>query len=297
MQLNMQIRSLMTLVALFVLELGLMNSPPAAAQDGTISGFTEPMARVEVASPESGLVDTIDVREGADVSAGQIIARLDTSVSEASLALARARASSMAEIDAAAAKHELRSKRLAAIKELHGEGHANVEELDRARMEARIAAAELKAAEKKVELAALEARRIEAEIERRVIRSPIDGVVIRLEKKHGEFVSVSEPVLATIANLDQLRVKFYLPTNRAKLYRDGQSVDVFFPDSQRQASGRIHFVSPVTDADSGTVRVEIAIDNQDHSLSSGVRCNFLEPVTQIQSGATELLSTNDGVNR
>ncbi len=250
------------------------------AADDRITGFAEPLQQVEVAAPEAGLIESIRVREGDQVERGQTLATLDARVLEASLALARAKSQSTAQVDAATAEYELRKDRLGAIEQLQREGHANTEELQRARRDASVAESKLKAAQEDVALSALEARQIEAQIDRRTVRSPIDGVVIRLTKQQGEFLSPADPVLATIANLDTLRVKFHVPTRQATRFAVGQTVDVFFPDDERLATARIDFVSPVTDADSGTVRVDVVIDNKQGLFRSGVRCTFLPLLTK-----------------
>jgi RND family efflux transporter MFP subunit len=255
----------------------------AVAADDRISGFAEPLQQVEVAAPEAGLIESIRVREGDAVDRGQTLAQLDVRVLEASLALARAKAQSTAQVDAAAAEYQLRKDRLDAIEQLQREGHANTEELQRARRDAAVAESKLKAAKEDVALSALEARQIEAQIDRRIIRSPVDGVVIRLTRQQGEFLSPADPVLATIANLDTLRVKFHVPTRQAKQYAVGQTVDIFFPDDERLAPARIDFVSPVTNADSGTVRVDVVIDNKQGLFRSGVRCTFLPLLTRTDT--------------
>ena len=43
-------------------------------------GFTEPSRRVKVASVETGTIKTLEVREGASVEKGQVLAQLDDDV-------------------------------------------------------------------------------------------------------------------------------------------------------------------------------------------------------------------------
>jgi RND family efflux transporter MFP subunit len=264
--------SLATLTALIV-------SANLVVANDEIKGFVEPLNEVQVAAPEAGLIQSIDVKDGQAIQRGQTLARLDAGVLEATLALAKAKAQSKAQIDAAAAEYQLRKARLDAITKLHKQGNANSEELQRARRDAAIAESKLTAAREEVELNALEARRIEAQIERRSIRSPIDGVVLTVEKQPGEFLSPADPVFMTIANLETLRVRFHVATRRATQYQVGQVVNVLFPESGRHTQATIAFVSPVTDADSGTVRVDVTIDNRKGLFRSGVPCTFLPLVT------------------
>ncbi|MDH3717348.1 MAG: efflux RND transporter periplasmic adaptor subunit [Planctomycetota bacterium] len=273
---------------LFVVWLALGSSgSPVLAAGLMITGFTEPLQQVDVASPEPGLVQTIDVREGDPVRSGQLLANLDNAVLEARLAVAKAKAESTAPVDAALAQYTLKKKRFVVIEQLHAQDNANVEELEHARSESAVAHAKLKAAETEQRLSALDAARIEAEIRHRQIRSPVDGVVLQLYRKPGEFLSSADPVLVTIANLDTLLVKFYVPTADAEGYAEGQTVDVRMSRNHRMAKAQIQFVSPVTDADSGTVRMDVVIQNNDRQFRSGVRCQLVSLASKLEAGGVE----------
>jgi hypothetical protein len=51
-------------------------------------------------------------------------------------------------------------------------------------------------------------------------------------------------------------------------------VALSLPESKRRAVGQVEFVSPVTDAESGTVRVKVLLKNTDGQYRSGVRCEI-----------------------
>lgn len=112
----------------------------------------------------------------------------------------------------------------------------------------------------------------EAQIERRTIRSPIDGVLVEQLRQPGEFVSSNEATIATVAQLSQLRVICFLPTKEALRWSVGQQLHVAFPDTLQSTSATVDFVSPVTDSNSDTVRVELLIRNTESRFRSGVRC-------------------------
>jgi RND family efflux transporter MFP subunit len=248
----------------------------AAASAQTLLSFTEPNETVLVAAPEAGILAEIAVREGDRVSQGQVIASLDDEVLRASLAAAEAKARTRGELAAAQAAYDVRLRRVEKFRELRQQGHASPEEVEQAEADLAIAEANLITAQESLQQSQLEADRIRAGLERRVIRSPLDGVVLRLHKRAGEAVGNGDAHVATLVQLSALRVTLYLPTARAVRLKPSDTVPLKFADSGRRARGRVEFVSPVTDSDSGTVRVVLVIDNLHGEFRSGVRCDLAE---------------------
>jgi RND family efflux transporter MFP subunit len=246
----------------------------AAAPAQTLRSFSEPYETVLVAAPESGIVDSLAVREGDRVAQGQTIASLDNQVHQASLASAQVRADSQGKLAAAQVAFDIRHRRVEKFRSLRLEGHASPEEVEQAQADLAIAEANLIAAREELREYQLEADRIRVAIERRVIRSPIDGVVLRLHKAAGESVGPGDAEVATIVQLTALRVTLYLPTSRAVSLEPDKAIPLTFAESGARANGRVEFISPVTDSDSGTVRVVVVIDNPPGQYRSGVRCDL-----------------------
>ena len=113
--------------------------------------------------------------------------------------------------------------------------------------------------------------RIQAQIEQRCIRSPFDGVVTRIHKELAETVSGTETTVMTLAQLNPLKLVVHVPTSEALKMKADQVVQVTLPEQQQSVNASVDFVSPVTDADSGTVRVKLRIENKQKQLRSGVR--------------------------
>ena len=118
---------------------------------------------------------------------------------------------------------------------------------------------------------------IEAEIERRLIRSPIRGVITEVHRQAGEFIAGAEPKFATIADLTKLRARFYLNAEEAIQLKTGQNVTIATGLTQKIVHGTVGFVSPVTDADSSTTRVEVLLNNPQNELRSGSPCRWIGP--------------------
>lgn len=252
--------------------IALLTAAPTQAQ--TLQSFSEPYETVLVAAPESGIVASLAVKEGDRVAKGQTIASLDNQVLAASLASAQVRAESQGKLAAAQAAFDIRRRRVEKFQSLRLEGHASPEELEQAQADLAIAEANLITAREELREHGLEADRIRASIDRRVIRSPIDGVVLRLHKAAGESVGPGDAEVATIVQLTALRVTLYLPTSRAVRLKPDATIPLSFVESGATAHGRVEFISPVTDSDSGTVRVVVVIDNPHGQYRSGVRCDL-----------------------
>lgn len=236
----------------------------------TLEGFAEPYHTIDIAAPESGIVQEVRVELGQAVKKGDILAVLDDDVLKASLEIAQLKAKSTAAIDAAKAEFELRQQKFLALTELNRTGSGSREEFARAKADVELAQAKQKAAEETLGADRLEVKRIEAQLQRRTIRSSINGVVTDLLHEEGEFVSSSEPKLFTVVRLDRLRVKFYVPADQTLKLSKGLSVLVQAATDKPQ-SAEVEFVSPVTHAESGLVRVDVIIDNRDGRLRSGQR--------------------------
>jgi len=235
-----------------------------------IEVFTEPYRSIDVAAAEQGILDTLSVEQGDTVAAGDRVATLNQDVLLASLEIAKLRSTLKAKMQQADADVRQRQRRYQKIVGLHKNGHASEEELDAAKSMLEIATAGLLEVKENQRLAKLEVRQIEAQLKRRRIVSPVNGQVVKLHKDHGEYVASLEPVVATIVQLDKLRVKFYVDTAEASHINRGDKLPIFFTDTNQRAFGVVEFVSPTTDADSRTVRVEVAIDNPNGDYRSGV---------------------------
>ena len=235
-----------------------------------IEVFTEPYQVIELAAPEAGILESMHVRQGDMVQAGDLVANLDRDVLLMTLEIAKHRAGSQAALNRTRADVQQKERRYQKLVALHRNGHASEEEIDSARTSLEIAQAGLLEAQENSQLALLQMREIEAQLRRRSIRSPIRGQVVKIEKDQGEYVASIEPVVARIVQLDRLRVKFYVDTRLGRMINKGEVLPLLLVDSNESTEGVVEFVSPTTEADSRTVRVEVVIENADGKYRSGV---------------------------
>ncbi|WP_182867610.1 efflux RND transporter periplasmic adaptor subunit [Stieleria mannarensis] len=237
-----------------------------------VQGYTEPVRTIEVASDETGTVAEVLVQLGQTIEQGQPLLRLNSQVHLAQIEVAKQQMNAQGRLDAAKAEVELTSARLEKIESLRKSGHARQAELHRAAKEYKVAEANLRSVVEEMETRRLEHDRLLTQMSRRVIHAPVTGIVTELHKEPGEFVAPNKPEVITLVQLDTLLANFALLGSQAEQLTTGQEIELQFPESGQTTSGKVHFISPVTDAESGTVLVKIAIGNADGSIRSGARC-------------------------
>ncbi|WP_271670283.1 efflux RND transporter periplasmic adaptor subunit [Bradyrhizobium sp. CCBAU 51627] len=227
-------------------------------QNVTAAGTLEAVDTVEVSSQLSGQVAKLMADHNSLVRAGEPLAALDSATfdvalreAEAALAVAQAQhEEAKATVEGAQAHYDDASRDLQIKTALSKNGSVSQRDAERAQMAARSLAAELTAAKAREQIraagvmvarASLERARLD--LERSIIKSPIDGVVIRRSVELGQTVAASlqAPTLFTIArDLSDMRVNAFVSEADIGGVRTGQRV-LFGVDSYpgRAFEGRV----------------------------------------------------------
>ena len=248
----------------------------AISATGTLSAT----ATVQVGTQVSGTLQTVEVDFNDAVKAGQVIARiepstLDARLEQASATLASARAS-LAEAQATAKNAEADYRRKSELlgRQLIARNEADLALAARDQARARIASA---SAQVRQQQANVNSARLD--LEKSVIKSPVDGVVIKRAVEPGQTVAASlqTPVLFEIAG-DLRRMEIVLAIDEAVIghVRDWQvarfTVDAF---PERHFSGRVKQVrlAATNTANVITYPVVVEVDNPDQTLLPGMTAN------------------------
>jgi multidrug efflux pump subunit AcrA (membrane-fusion protein) len=96
-------------------------------------------------------------------------------------------------------------------------------------------------------------------------------VVTRLYRDAGENVSQSDLVVLTLACLDPLEIVVHVETALARDLKAGQVLQVRERERGLPASASVVFISPVTEASSGTTRLRLRLPNPDGTHRSGLK--------------------------
>lgn len=232
---------------------------------GRVGGAAGAQSKLSFA--ESGILQSVDVRIGEHVSAGDVLASLDTS--GLSLAAAQAQADAQAAranlqqsrvdrvstklaVDRAAVRREesLYAAGVAALKDVQSaRAQLAADQADAASAQSGIAGAQAQA-QSAQDRAALAAR----DLSNGTLRAPSDGVVTAIYKRPGESVDSTMPVVA-IGPSSSADVTLDVSASEAAQIRTGDRVHFTVPGTALQSSGRIDGVSTALDPATQTATV------------------------------------------
>ena len=251
--------------------------------------------QVEVPAREAGVLADIKVKEGQLVSRDGVLARIDDT--EADLAARRAKV----ELDIAdkQARNDLKVRFAKKSAEVAGaelkraiesiekyRKSVSETELDRLRLASERAVLEVDQAVHERETAALTRDLKQNEydlalrnVERRQIRAPIDGVVVQVKRRGGEWVQPGDAVVRLL-RIDRLRVEGFINVRElrgnlvgapATLWVEQREIGATGSAKVLQFSGSVVFVSPETNPVNGQVRIWAEVENRGLQLRPGTQ--------------------------
>ena len=265
----------------------------ASDNAGQSAGFhcvITPSQTVELGSPVPGQLHEVLVDRADEVTAGQIVASLDSRLEVANLDIARFRAATETEVRLRQAAFSIDRRTEKRLSSLAATNVASKQDQDRAARQSRLSAWQVRQAKDDLELYALEMARAEAALDRRQIRSPIDGVVLARLHNPGEYVE--DDPLMRIVKLDPLYVEAILPMRLFGRIEPGMRADVL-PELEDAGmhEATVELVDPMGDAASGTFGVRLSLPNPGRQIPAGLKCQVkLKTVLPV-------LSTNQGTEQ
>jgi RND family efflux transporter MFP subunit len=248
----------------------------------------EPNEVIDVSSAVRGVLAAVEVDRGDLVEQDQVIARLDSSVEEAAMELAQARARADAQVRADQLSAEFAARRSERVGALLEQSLISSDQVDESKTLARLRELELQEARENQQLARLEARQAEEVLKRHVVRSPVRGVVVQRYLSPGE--SAEDRPILRIAEIQTLRAETIIPVAQFGTVHVGQQA-VIVPEEPLTGHyvGTVAVVDRVADAASGTFRARVTLPNTDYALPSGLRCSvrFLRPGESVAGNIPE----------
>lgn len=265
---------LLFLVMLILPGQGLLAVLPAQAEE--LDCLIEPKMVVHVTSEAEGVVKKVLVDRGDLVRENQVVALLESSLQEARVKVAKARAEVGADIKTKKTRADFSVRKLKRTRELAADGISSLSELDEAETEKLLAELSLAEALEDQRIAKLELQVAEAQLRMRRLRSPVKGVVVERILSPGDLAG-SNPVLK-IAQIDPLRVEVFAPISLLGKIPVGMKAQVR-PEVPIGSvhTGYVTVVDRVVDAASGTFGVRLELPNPDYRLHSGLNCKVRFP--------------------
>lgn len=243
----------------------------------TATGSLEPLNQVEVGSEVSGTIDTVLVDYNDRVKKGQVLARLNTDEQQARVVQARAALKvAKARVEQAAATVLETELALQRCQTLSKQGLCPPQDLNSAQATYARAKADQTSANAQVSQSRATLDVEQTRLSKAVIRSPIDGIVLKRQIEPGQTVAASlqAPVLFSLAeNLTQMELNVAVDEADIGKVREGQSasfaVDAY---SDQTFPAKITQVRLAPMSEGGVVSYEtvLSLDNQEMLLRPGM---------------------------
>ena len=273
--------------AVSLLLASLMAESPAVIQVDSV--LVTLIDQVEVTAMESGILAEVLVKEGELVKDSDVLARLDdaeariaVSRAKVELEIARQQADSDVRVCAAEKTWEVAKAELKRATESVESYKKSVSatELDRLNLTVEQTSLQIEQAKLDRTIAELTAdlRKNEYDqanlkVARHRVLAPIDGMVVQVNRKKGEWVQPGDVVIR-ILRVNRLRAEFFLNASQLEVDLSGRPahLTVDLPGRPKaRFPGRIVFVSPEINAVNDQVRVWAEIDNSDLVLRPGLK--------------------------
>ena len=249
----------------------------AAAAGADHDCMIEPAQVVEVRSPVVGILQQVPVRRGQPVRKGETLVVIESSVERSQAETASFRAEAQGAVLQARGKTVAAREKARRMDELLSEEFVSAQARDDAVAELHQAEAELQTAQENVELARLQRQEAVDQLNRRVLRSPFDGVVMDQYLYPGALVDAGEgkkPIIK-IAQTDPLIVQAILSFKLFPQVHAGDAATVLpEPPFSGEIAARIKTVDRVIDSAAGTFGVVLELPNPRHELPGGIRCKL-----------------------
>jgi RND family efflux transporter MFP subunit len=231
----------------------------------------KPSAEISIGTPVEGLIQTVPADRGDWVTKGQVIVTLESSLEEATVALATAKAEAEAVLKSSQVKIGFSRRKLERALDLFKTNSIAQHEVDEAQTEKALAEMAYQEASENKRLAELELNRATAALRLHTIRSPIDGVVVDRLLSPGELARQA-PVMK-LAQINPLRVEVFAPISLLGKLNTGMRADVR-PEGKGQPvyQAKIMVVNKVVDSASGTFGVRLELPNPNHAIAAGLAC-------------------------
>ncbi len=251
--------------------------------------------KTRLSAPLAGEIDTILVREGQRITAGQLLARLATERLELELnglaaqdqELELSREGLQFQTRQLQSRLALVETNLARTEKLLHEGAIPGTRLDELQTEQVVLVNQLAAIDnqrqvltsKRSQLAAARAT-LNWQLEQAALTAPLDGIVLTLYTSRGEWLAPGLPVLE-LGDPSELEATIYLPLPDLPRARIGGGATVYADGSADSFNGRISWISEETEFTPKTIQtretrtalvcaVRISVANPDGLLKAGM---------------------------
>ncbi|MEO8408270.1 MAG: efflux RND transporter periplasmic adaptor subunit [Oxalobacteraceae bacterium] len=231
-------------------------TPRDLRQTITVSGALRAVNQVIVKAKVAGEIREVLVREGAAVTAGQILIKIDNSEYQARVAQATGA------LQAARGQLAIAAKERSNNRALVDKGFISKNAFDNSASQYAIAQANLDSARGALAVA-------QKSVADTVLRSPIAGLVSSRSVQPGEKVSADNRLLE-IVDLRQMEMEASVPATDIAQIKLGQPVSVRVDGLPQAVVGSVTRINPGTQSGSRSIMAYIQLNNPDGALRGGM---------------------------
>lgn len=213
---------------------------------------------VDLVSEASGKLTRILFSEGSRVQQGQLLVKINDAELQAQLVRAQHRLA-------------LAQKREARQRQILEKGGVSQEEYDLALNEVNVLEAEVSV--------------IEAQVEKTEIHAPFSGVIGLRYVSEGSYISPQSRI-ATLQNLDPIKIDFSVPEKYAGQVRPGQAIQFRIAGTEQVFRGEIYAVEPRIEQDTRTLQLRARSQNPGNVLVPGAFADVEMILSEIPDAVT-----------
>lgn len=246
---------------------------PLTGQAKTYSGLVYPLHDITLSAGVSGLVMKRLVLPGQAVKVDQLLLQLDDRVQAIESERRRVIFEDQSELQAARDRHRILSILLKDSRTVfEATGSISKEEILRLEAEQLASQGRLTQLIEQKKREQLEQESAERDRLLRHITAPIHGTVTKIIPQVGEWAKAGDPVLHMV-DTSVAVLRLAIPHAVAKALKPGakQLIRLEAGSSVPEVTGQVKFVSPVADAASGLVQIEISFPNHGQRIKTGIK--------------------------
>jgi membrane fusion protein (multidrug efflux system) len=219
---------------------------------------------VELKPETNGRITKLNIVEGTEVKQNELLVKLNDDDLQAQLKKAQS-------------QYEIAQRNLTRLTKLKDAEGLNQQEFD--------------VAENQVNNLKADIDYTQALIRKTEVRAPFTGLIGLRNVSNGAFVS-NLTVLATLQQVNQLKVDFVLPENQLSILKKGMEVKVSDPQSAKTFPARIIAIEPQINATTRNVKVRAQLQQYSNTFSPGA---FVKVLINAEKRANAILVPTNSI--
>lgn len=250
---------------------------PALAQNVFALKNITPATLENLRAKEGGIIDSIEVAIGDEVTPNQILARLDHDRQLHLYNTTKLRHENRGQLEIAEGDLMEKSAGLEEMRDRFRRRQVSENQVQQSEGQAKTSRGKLEQAKMFGELAKLEFLQAEKALEKRFFRSSIHGTVIDIARVKGQKAAEGD-IVVTVADLSEMSSEIPMTKESLSALSTNTSLPVRIPGLNATRVARIESITEIKDSKSGEQMVRVVFSNPTpHQMLKNQICEILLP--------------------